>query len=134
MHRFTLEGKIKYENRKKQMQELRNKGFSYEEIGKIMGISHQRVHQIIGKGNKALFRPIKPTGCVFDGIRQWMNENQISISELVRIIYGNTCPENYNRIRSYLTARNDIRKTLIDKILSITNLTYEEAFKRSDNK
>ena len=36
-------------NRKEQMREYRKAGLTYEHIGKIYGISRQRVHQILNK-------------------------------------------------------------------------------------
>jgi len=120
------------ESRKSKLQKARDEGLTYDEISRRFGISKQRVHQIIGKSNTSLFRPITPKMCVYDGIRLWMNKNKISTAELVRRIYGRTGGEAYEMTRRRLTGINELTKTYIDKILSITNLTYEEAFKRSD--
>lgn len=118
-------------NRKQYLESLRDKGFTYDEIGKQCGISKQRVQQIIGKESKGTFRALTADRCIYDGIRLWMNANRITVTEMTRRLYGNTFPENYHRTRARLCGqKHDIGKSFIDKVLAITNLTYEEAFKQ----
>ena len=57
----------------------------------------------------------------------------VSTAELTRRIHGAMGGDFYSRTRKRLIGRSELTKKYIDKILSITNLTYEEAFKRSDN-
>jgi len=132
MYRSTVDEINDRESRKNKLLKARQKGMSYDDIGRLFGISRQRVHQIIGKQNKNLFRPITTTRCVYDGIRNWMNDNMVSMAELTRRIYGQINGTSYNLLRLRLMGEKAIPKTIIDKILCITNLTYEEAFKRSD--
>lgn len=132
MRKYTIEELQERESRKEHLKELRTKGFTYDEIGQMCGVSRQRVQQIIGEECKGYFRPITKKKCIYSAIREWMNDNKISITEFTRRVYGNTAPANYERMKARLNGSRDLTKTYIDKILSITGLTYEEAFKRSD--
>ena len=59
-----------------------------------------------------------------------MNDNRVGIAPLTRKIYGNAGTESQNRISAYLKGYNELRKEMIDKLLAITGLTYEEAFRK----
>lgn len=124
---------MKKQFRNNQMVEMREKGMSYRELSKLFGVSHQRVQQIVGKHDGRYFRTITKENCVYDAIRNWLNENRISLAEFTRRMYCNTEPNNYYNTIGRLSGKVELTKTYIDKILSITNLTYEDAFKRSDN-
>lgn len=119
-------------NRKQFIIDMHNKGVTYEEIGKMLGVSKQRVAQIApAKIYSRFFREITPKQCVYTGIRNWMNENKITLSELSRRVYGNGTPNNYHQTTRMLRCGGDYtNKWMIDKILSVTGLTYEEAFKK----
>lgn len=110
------------------MLKLHNEGMTYREIGKKLGLSHQRVCVIIGGENPKLFRPHTVDRCVYSGIRKWLNANKISNNELSRRLYGNANPKNAMRISSILKGKTEITKSFIDKIIEITGLTYEKAF------
>ena len=117
------------DERKQTMIKMHESGMTYAEIGAVMGISKQRVFQLIGKIRKGCFKPISKEQCIYIGIRNYMNENKVSKSELVRKIFGRIDSEEYNRVRKALIS-TDIRKNMIDKILKATGLTYEYAFKK----
>jgi hypothetical protein len=119
----------KNEEKIKIMLELRKEGKTYAEISKVCGISKQRVHHLIGKENKELFKPLSAEKCVFIGLRNWMNENKINVPELTRRIYGHSNPNQQSLIRARITNKTKFQKDFIDNILKITGLTYEEAFK-----
>ena len=133
MHRFTLEELRLRKQRKEDMKKLYESGMSLQEIADEMGISRQRVHQIIGKQNKSLFKPFTAKRCVYAGLRKWLNDNKVSTAELTRRLYGNTHGENYERTRLRLCGSKELNKTYIDKLLKITGLTYDEAFGSEDN-
>lgn len=128
MFRQTLEEKKKREERKAYMINLYNSGMTYDEVAKIVGLSRQRVYQLIGRADTKLFRHIDADRCVYVGIRDWLNENKVSVSELTRRMYGNFHTENQNRVSSMLRGSEKITKYQIDKILKATGLTYENAF------
>lgn len=117
------------EERINKMIALRKQGLTYKEIGEEMGISKQRVCHYLNKGDCRYNKPIKEHQCVFVGIRNWMNSNNISMSELVRRLKNTNHPVEFYLVRKYLTREYSMRMDTIDRLLEITGLTYEQAFK-----
>ena len=117
--------------RAEQMKKLRSQGATYEEIGKAMGISRQRVYQIIGGSVRDCFKEITADECICPNIRKWMNENRISKPKLTRMIYGEERyhPLNWGTVGNILKG-SDCHKHCIDNILRVTGLSYEVAFKK----
>lgn len=111
--------------RVEEMIRLYEEGMSLEAIGRLNGISRQRVHQLIG--GTSGFKTIKVDACVYPNIRKWMNHNKVSRIELTRLMYGVYTSQYYGILRDMLKGSN-CRKHLIDKLLDITGLTYEQAF------
>lgn len=107
---------------------LRDAGYSHAEIAKILGISKQAVSSALAGYEPKLFRIIRHEQCVFFGLRNWMNENKISVSELARRCGYVPYPETHARITNFLNGKYIIKNDLIDKIINVTGLTYEEAF------
>lgn len=118
------------EKRKEQMREMYAQGMNFTKIGEAFGISKQRVYQLIG-GEKPYFIKITEKHCVYEGLRNWMNENAISIAKLTRAVCGCYHPETRGTISNALKGANTSKHT-IDGILRVTGLTYEEAFGRGD--
>lgn len=113
---------------KHQMLDMKNDGKTYQEIADAFGISKQRVHQLLGTGDARYFRYVKKTTCIYKGIRKYMNDNKVSVAELVRRVYGYYHPKLFSTMVSKLRGSSDIQKRYIDKILEATGLTYEVAF------
>lgn len=107
--------------------ELREQGLTYQEIGEKVGLSRQRIFQLIG-GDRKTKVCVKPHQCMYDAIRLWMNNNNVSMNALTRMLYGNFNTDSAQRTRNRLNGTCEPTKTFIDKVLEITNLTYEEAF------
>lgn len=115
--------------REAEMLEMRRAGASYTEIAERYGISKQRVYQIVGARNKAYFRPITPERCIYPYLRKWMNDNEISIAELVRRGRGNASATNWCELKAVLTGKaRAVTKPTIDKLINATGLTYEKLF------
>jgi hypothetical protein len=118
-----------YNERKAKMIEMRNKGFTYHEIGKAFNLSSQRIFMIIGGQLKSHFKEITSQDCIHPNLRKWMNDNRITRMELCRRINGNNHPENYQRIRNFLIGKTQkATKSTIDRYLLVTGLSYEELF------
>lgn len=110
------------------MLEDRERGMTYEEIGKKHGVSRQRVGQICGKWNKYCFKVIKKDGCVYVNLRDWMNTNSISRAELMRRMGYDPSGENLSNLRAVLRGNHNPRKEYIDKLIEATGLSYDELF------
>lgn len=112
--------------RKEKMIELRKQGMTYEEIAKEVGTSRQRVYQIIG-GSHRRNKAYTEEYCVYTGLRNWLNEHDVGVAQLVRSMYGEYHPTLFERVKSVMRGR-DCRKSIIDRVLMATGLTYEQAF------
>ena len=109
------------------MTRLREQGNTYEVIAKMEGVSKQRVFQLIGGIDRTKVKPLTKKQCIYDGLRQYLNENHIGRSEFTRKIYGYNHPSCYACIIKWLQGV-EMTMSVINKILSITGLTYEQAF------
>jgi YesN/AraC family two-component response regulator len=114
--------------KQEKMIELRKQGMTYQEIANVLGCSKSYVGQLIGKNEECKFRPLTEKDCIYVGIRNWMNTNKISKMHFIRLIYGYVHPETYHRYMHIFNGGGCYKST-VDKILSVTGLTYEEAFK-----
>lgn len=115
-----------------QKRALREQGMTYQQIADKLGISKQAVAQTLAKTDTARARQIKPSMCIYPGLRNWMNANKVSMAELVRRCGYVPYSGNRSNFRDYLNGRHDLRKPTIDKILEITGMTYEQAFGEED--
>ena len=118
-------------DRKQRMIEMFEQGMTYEAIGKAEGISRQRVFTIIGGNVKPHFTVLTEKECVYVGIRNWLNENRMTRSGLTRAMYGFHHADRIKKVCDALRGA-DTHKHVIDAILRVTGLTYEQAFQRSD--
>ena len=102
------------------IRKMRDAGLTYESIGEILGVSRQAVHQAAHAGNG--FRESTVNKVRYIGLRKWMMDNGVSISELER-----RCGSR--RLSYSLTRDCEPKKKTIDAILRVTGLTYEECFR-----
>lgn len=101
----------------------RENGMTYDEIAAKFNVSRQCVHQTVQAYEK--FK-VKESACVYDGLRQWMNERHMRIGQFCKLAEFGEKTES--SLRGYLRGKFDMPKSVIDIILKITGLTYEEAF------
>lgn len=103
---------------------MRAAGMTYEEIGKVLGMSRQRVHQIASgkrRGVGDYFHPTAVEKIPYVGLRNWMLDNRVSISELNRRCGARALNSKYG-----------VKRLAVAKLLEITGLTFEECFRRDD--
>lgn len=110
---------------------LRAEGLTYREIAARCGVSYQTVAQVCARSNATQFRKITPAGCVYPALRDWMNSNYASRSELYRRMHdGSACIGRAPYvIRERLSGRTLWRMDEINRLLDITGMTYEELFR-----
>lgn len=101
---------------------MRLDGYTYDQIGKKYGVTRERVRQILNvKGVRAAYK--NSPKWIFPNIRPWMRKNHMSGKEMACML--GTCSNSFS---SYMTGKRDIPKHVIDKLLQITGMTYEECF------
>lgn len=119
-------------SKRKQMQILRDQGLKHREIAEQFGVSRQYVAMVCGKCDPAYYVPVGDS-CVYPKLRAWMNENKVSRNEFVRRMGLTTNPRNIERFGAYLRGEANPRKQYIDKMLAVTDITYEEMFYQEGN-
>lgn len=106
--------------------EERAKGMTYKAIAGKHGVSKQAVADALGKSDEAKFRAWTEDRCIYPNLRNWLNENKVSMREFIRraglIPYGN----NMSQYSAYFRGKQYPQKATIDKILKVTGLTYEK--------
>lgn len=98
------------------------KGMTYEEIGRLYGMSKQAAHQAAHPSEGDHFHESAILKIRYVGLREWMLENRVSITMLEQRC-GRT------KLHHSLSGNCEPRKGTIDRILSVTGLTYEKCFK-----
>ena len=114
--------------RREKVFELRRKGLTYREIGELCGCSHQSAWNIVNGRKPRGRKTVTEKDCKYPRIRQWMNENGVSVGDIADTLYGRRYGAYATQTRKLLCGGGYLYKDLIDKILSYTSLTYEEAF------
>lgn len=108
---------------------LRDKGLKYKEIAEIMGVSHQCVAHMCSQYNPRHFRMFSDA-VVYPNLRKWLNENKLSVAELIRRCGYVPVTAEYQSFTSWMYGRSDPKKRVIDACLKATGMTYEELFYR----
>lgn len=98
---------------------MRLDGHTLQEIGDKFGVTREYIRQIVGSCGKT--RTIK--NCVYPAIGEWFSEHGTSPYDL-----SEECGLSFRTLCNALTGKNDPSKKTIDKILSATGMTYEDAF------
>lgn len=106
--------------------EARAKGMTYEQIGEQYGVSTSSAAKVCGKDGDARFRAWTSERCIYINIRNWMNENRVSLSDMVRIAEGQLTEASRNRYSTYMRGGIFPQKRTIDRWIAITGLTYEQ--------
>jgi hypothetical protein len=117
--------------RHEQTKALRELGFTYDQIGQILKVTKQAAWQSANsKGCADWFQHVTPERCVYKGLRDWMNENRVNLSEMLR--RANIPKNRHSSVAGALRGETQPKKDLIDTILKTTGLTYEQAFGGGD--
>jgi predicted transcriptional regulator len=96
-------------------------GATYKEVGEKFCLTHQRIQQMFPGVNR-IGRRYK---CVYPNIKRWIDENHITQPVFAEMV--GVCSAT---IHHYLSGKRELNKKTIDKILEVTGMTYEEAFKQ----
>ena len=96
-------------------------GYTLSKVAAEFGVTRQRIHQLFPVKSMRLDQAA--ASCIYPNISKWMAANNVGYTYIAKEI--GTCAQ---RVRVFLAEGSDSRKSLIDGILSVTGLTYEEAF------
>lgn len=97
--------------------EMRLDGYTLQRIANEMGVTRQRIYQILYKRPRRGFKSIYPM------LNVWMNDNKET--------YVSLAPKmgmSKYTISQKLQGEKEFKKLEIDRLLSLTGMTYEEAF------
>lgn len=112
------------------MVEMRRRGYTNKMIADVFGVSHQRVNQVLAERRESQFRGWTAERCVYVGLRNWMNKNKISGSELVRILNGHNL-DGYTKesITAALKGKRELKFSTINKLIDASGMTFEQLFR-----
>ena len=104
---------------------MRKKGYTLQEIGDEFGVTREWIRKctediVVGRCQSKSFKGLK-----YPALAKRLKEVCYSYAALSEMI-GVTPPT----IHRWLYQKTDIPKSMIDKLLDITGLTYEEAFRQ----
>lgn len=107
------------------IKEMRNKGMTYDEIAKEIGISRQQVWYSAKIGGFA-GNSSKANKVIYKGIQEWLIKHKMSLHDFC-IKSGEDFGCNSKTWR-FLTGDNKGNIFMIKKVLDVCGLTFEEAF------
>ena len=115
------------EDRAAMREALRN-GKTLQEIGSELGVSRQRVAQIVGA-----VRPMKEwnrTYSIYPAIDSWMKFHRVTYAQLTEMLGYSPSASSQAIVAKRLMGDAEFYKSLIDSLLRVTGMTYEEAFRK----
>lgn len=96
-------------------------GCNQNQAAKKLGVSRQAVSDALKRERNR--RCVTEAKVIYPGLRDYINANYIRYGDFL-----NECKFSQNTARKYFSGKAELRKSTIDHILSLTGMTYEEAF------
>lgn len=103
-------------------------GMTLQQVAEKHGITRQYVSAITCRLGTGHFQLVSATRCVYPNLRRWMNEHRVGVTELACMVGKSMVANDIDKLRRVLRGETQPRKSLIDKLLSITGMTYEKLF------
>lgn len=97
---------------------MRLDGHTLQEIADKYGVSAQYISTIVPRSFKTGVR------CIYPALKAWMGQKGYSAERIAKF-----CDVHRNTVYGWLNGKHTIDKPCIDKILQLTGMTYEEAFR-----
>lgn len=104
----------------------RERGMKYHQTAEKHGVSRQAVAQACSKYSPGHFRPFTAEEVIYPNLRRWLNENKVSRSEFIRRMGNVAATTNFTNMKKWLSGENYPINRVIDSMLEVTGLTYEE--------
>jgi hypothetical protein len=110
----------------------RDKGKTYREIAEMYCITYQAVTIACAKAQDSKFRAWTKDRCIYPNLRNWLNENRVSMKEFKRRMDNFPVGNAEGVLRAYFRGEAYPQKKTIDKMLEVTGLTYEKFWEVDD--
>lgn len=119
------------EIRNQKIKEMYNSGMTLLQIADKLGLTKQRVHQIVKKDSEITGFQLKKINMVlFPAIRDWMIGYKITLKEFCDTVSKTSNNElSANSVEKFLINESKTSVCLIQNILKVTGMSFEEAFK-----
>ncbi len=105
-----------------------NKKMTYQQIADSMGVSKAYIGVLLKDTVKnPRFQLVRKEAIPFPGLMNWMNDNQVTQYELARRMGYGATGGNYQYLTQKIKKGN-LKKQDIDKLISVTGLSYEALF------
>lgn len=116
--------------RQKTALRLRADDLTLDEIAEKMGISRQRVGQLLDTAcERNHASRYKKRNIIYPNINKWLIEKNMSLTRFAKACgYTTSVP-----IRNCIIYDRNVNKAVIDSILMVTGMNYETAFYRDGN-
>ena len=114
------------------MMDMRRAGYTYEQIGKELGVSKQRVHFLIGAQARRVDSDVEKI--VYQGVYDlFKSDPQMSFPRFTRIFYGGAYVNRSQvvRIKRFCTGQTDSLLSIeqINSVCDYIGKPYEEIFR-----
>lgn len=103
--------------------EMRNQGMTYAAIGKRLGISRQRVHQILNyfKQNEPAYTRRRKHRIIYTNIEKWLNDAGVGVYAMSKIT-----GIEYFKLNNSLIGTRDFTRPELKALKKATKMTYDE--------
>lgn len=102
---------------------MRFDGISIQEIADNFGVTREYIRKITPKISTKSVRSKNLELYIYPNISRWMQKNRVCASKLSKMI-GTSA----STVTNMLNGSVSTTKRIIDKVLEVTGMTYEEAF------
>lgn len=111
--------------------QMRRDGASYEEIGKVFGVSRERVRQVLKNQVRCRKYTTDMEKIAYEGLYNWLMDNQkVTFPALSYIMFGKRGTGHGNLMLNFVQGKNvKITKQSIDRLIAKTGMSYEQLFK-----
>jgi DNA-binding phage protein len=99
-------------------------GESMASVARDFDLTRSRIEQIVHFKSR---RTHWGDSCVFPAIKAWMQTNRIAWNE-----FSEMCDLSYQTLRHALSDGGNPTKRVIDEVLKLTGMSYEEAFAKEE--
>lgn len=103
----------------------REKGMTYRQIGEKYGVSAQAVQICCARQNEMPKKSFSAKSCIWPNLRKWLNTDRARAERFFQAMQGCT-------IRTILKGGQQPKKNVIDRMLKVTGMTYEELFREEE--